>query len=88
MSERTLPPVTELGVVSMALIVAGGISIASQLSGDVPLTLPVILLAASALVMAANVVALAGRCSPTASSPRCSSSCSSTTARGAGSSSS
>lgn len=59
MSERTLPPVTELGVVSMALIVAGGISIASQLPGDVPLTLPVILLAASALVMAANIVALA-----------------------------
>jgi hypothetical protein len=58
-SERPLPPVTELGVVSMALIVAGGISIASQLPGDVPLTLPVILLAASALVMAANVVALA-----------------------------
>ncbi len=58
MSERALPPVTELGVVSMALIVAGGISIASQLPGDVPLTLPVILLAASALVMAANVVAL------------------------------
>jgi hypothetical protein len=58
-SERALPPVTELGVVSMALIVAGGISIASQLPGEVPLTLPVILLAASALVMAANVVALA-----------------------------
>ena len=59
MSEGTLPPVTELGVVSMALIVAGGISIASQLPGDVPLTLPVILLAASALVLAANIVALA-----------------------------
>ena len=58
MSEPKLPPVTELGVVSMALIVAGGISIAAKLPGDVPLTLPVLLLAASALVMAANVVAL------------------------------
>ena len=59
MSARRLPPVTELGVVSMALIVAGGITIASQLPGRVPLTLPVILLAASALVMLANLVALA-----------------------------
>jgi hypothetical protein len=59
MSEQKLPPVTELGVVSMALIVAGGISIASQLPGEVPLTLPVLLLAASSLVMVANLVALA-----------------------------
>jgi hypothetical protein len=58
MSERTLPPVTELGVLSMALIVAGGISIAARLPGHVPLTLPILLLAASALVMVANVVAL------------------------------
>ena len=58
MSERALPPVTELGVVSMALIVAGGISIAAKLPGEVPLTLPVLLLAASSLVMLANVAAL------------------------------
>jgi hypothetical protein len=58
MNERKLPPVTELGVLSMALIVAGGISIASKLPGHVPLTLPILLLAASALVMVANVVAL------------------------------
>ena len=59
MSAQRLPPVTELGVVSMALIVAGGITIAAELPGDVPLTLPVLLLAASALVMLANLVALA-----------------------------
>jgi hypothetical protein len=59
MSTQRLPPVTELGVVSMALIVAGGITIAAKLPGDVPLTLPVLLLAASALVMLANLVALA-----------------------------
>jgi hypothetical protein len=58
MSERRLPPVTELGVVSMALIVAGGISIAARLPGDVPLGLPVALLAASALLMVVNLVAL------------------------------
>jgi hypothetical protein len=59
MSAQRLPPVTELGVVSMALIVAGGITIAAKLPGDVPLTLPVLLLAASSLVMLANLVALA-----------------------------
>jgi hypothetical protein len=57
-SERRLPPVTELGVLSMALIVAGGISIAAKLPGDVPLGLPVALLAASALLMVSNLVAL------------------------------
>jgi hypothetical protein len=57
-SEQKLPPVTELGVVSMALIVAGGISIAAKLPGHVPLTLPIILLTASSLVMAANLAAL------------------------------
>ena len=81
MSEQRLPPVTELGVVSMALIVTGGITIAAQLPGDVALGLPVALLAASALIMVWNVVSLArapgfnrpsssrspaGRCSPTA----------------------
>ena len=58
MTERKLPPVTELGVVSMALIVAAGISIASRLPGDVSLGLPVALLAASALLMVVNLVAL------------------------------
>jgi hypothetical protein len=58
MSEAKLPPVTELGVISMALIVAGGISIAAKLPGDVPLTLPILFLAASSLVMLANLVAL------------------------------
>ena len=59
MSEQRLPPVTELGVVSMALIVTGGITIAAQLPGDVALGLPVPLLAASALIMVWNVVSLA-----------------------------
>jgi hypothetical protein len=58
-SERALPPVTELGVVSMALIVAGGISIASQLPENVALTLPILFLIASSLIMLANLIALA-----------------------------
>jgi hypothetical protein len=57
-TERRLPPVTELGVASMALIVARGISIAAKLPGDVPLGLPVALLAASALLMVVNLAAL------------------------------
>ena len=59
MTEQRLPPVTELGVVSMALIVTGGITIAAQLPGHVALGLPVALLAASALIMVWNVVSLA-----------------------------
>ena len=59
MTEQKLPPVTQLGVVSMALIVAGGISIAARLPGHVPLGLPVALLAASALVLGYNVLSLA-----------------------------
>jgi hypothetical protein len=58
MSERKLPPVTELAVVSMALIIAGGIYIASHLPHAVPLAPAVVLLAASALLMAGNLVAL------------------------------
>jgi hypothetical protein len=58
MSERRLPPVTELGVLSMALIVAGGIYIASHLPHEVPLGPAVALLAASAVVLLANVVVL------------------------------
>jgi hypothetical protein len=44
--------------VSMALIVAGGISIASRLPGEVSLGLPVALLAASAGLMVGNLVTL------------------------------
>jgi hypothetical protein len=53
-----LPPVTQLGVVSMALIVAGGISIAARLPGDVALGVPVVLLALSVLVLVVNIVGL------------------------------
>jgi hypothetical protein len=58
MSERSLPPVTELGMASLALIVAGGIYLASHLPQRVPLAPAVALLVASALVLAVNLIAL------------------------------
>ena len=58
MTEDRLPPVTELGVASMALIVAGGIWIVSHLPNHVPLGPAWALLAASAALMAANLISL------------------------------
>jgi hypothetical protein len=57
-NERRLPPVTQLGMASLALIVAGGIYLASHLPNHVPLTPAVILLVASVLLLAANLIAL------------------------------
>jgi hypothetical protein len=59
MSERRLPPVTELGMASLALIVAGGIYLSAHLPQHVPLGPAVVLLALSALLLAGNLVALA-----------------------------
>jgi hypothetical protein len=58
MSERKLPPVTQLGMVSLALIVAGGIYLSANLTGDISLTPAVVLLALSALLLVANLAAL------------------------------
>jgi hypothetical protein len=58
MSERRLPPVTELGMLSLALIVAGGIYLSSHLPRHVPLGPAVALLAASALILVANLLLL------------------------------
>jgi peptidoglycan/LPS O-acetylase OafA/YrhL len=58
MSERRLPPVTELGMLSLALIVAGGIYLSAHLPEHVPLGPAVALLAASVIVLAVNVFAL------------------------------
>jgi peptidoglycan/LPS O-acetylase OafA/YrhL len=59
MSERRLPPVTELGMLSLALIVAGGIYLSSHLPQHVPLGPALALLAASALLLVANLALLA-----------------------------
>jgi hypothetical protein len=58
MTERRLPPVTELGMASLALIVAGGIYLSSHLPEHVPLAPAVVLLVLSALLLAGNMLAL------------------------------
>jgi hypothetical protein len=59
MNERRLPPVTEVGMASLALIVAGGIYLSSHLPSHVPLGPAIALLVASVLLLVANFVALA-----------------------------
>jgi hypothetical protein len=59
MSERRLPPVTQVGMLSLALIVAGGIYLAAHLPEHVPLAPAIALLAASALLLAGNLASLA-----------------------------
>ena len=56
--ERGLPPVTQLGMASLALIVAGGIYLSAHLPQHVPLAPAVILLVLSAALLAANLVSL------------------------------
>ena len=57
MSEPKLPPVTQLAMASLALIVAGGIYLAAHIPNHVPLAPAVILLIASALLLAGNLLA-------------------------------
>jgi hypothetical protein len=59
MTERRLPPVTELCMASLALIVAGGIYLSAHLPGQVSLGPAIALLAASALLLFGNIIALA-----------------------------
>jgi hypothetical protein len=59
MTERRLPPVTQLGMLSLALIVAGGIYLASNLTGDVSLAPPIVLLVLSACLVVVNLVLIA-----------------------------
>jgi hypothetical protein len=56
---RRLPPVTQVGMASLALIVAGGIYLSSHLPRHVPLTPAVLLLCLSAALMIGNVASLA-----------------------------
>jgi hypothetical protein len=58
MTERKLPPVTELGMASLSLIVIGGIYLSAHLPRHVPLGPAVALLAASVVVLMANIFAL------------------------------
>jgi hypothetical protein len=58
-SQRRLPPVTQLGMASLALIVAGGIYLSSHIPQHVPLAPAVVLLACSVMLLAANLAMLA-----------------------------
>jgi hypothetical protein len=58
MTERRYPPVTQLGMASLGLIVAAGIYLSAHLPRHVPLGPAVALLAASALLLAGNLLAL------------------------------
>jgi hypothetical protein len=58
MSEQRLPPVTAIGMASLALIVAGGIYLSAHLPNHVPLAPATVLLALSALLLAGNLVAI------------------------------
>ncbi len=58
MGERQLPPVTQLAMSSLALIVAGGIYLASHIPKPVPLGPAIALLGASALLLAVNLFLL------------------------------
>jgi hypothetical protein len=58
MTEQRLPPVTELAMASLTLIVAGGIYLSSHLPKHVSLTPAIVLLSASAVLLAVNLVLL------------------------------
>ena len=58
MNERPLPPVTQLGMASLSLIVAGGIYLSAHLPRQVPIGPAVALLVASVLLLAVNIFLL------------------------------
>ena len=58
MTEKRYPPVTQLGMFSLALIVAGGIYLSSHIPQHVPLGPAIGLLVASTVVLALNFVLL------------------------------
>lgn len=58
MSEQKFPPVTELAMASLTLIVAGGIYLSAHLPEQVSLTPAIVLLAGSVLLLAINLFLL------------------------------
>jgi hypothetical protein len=56
--ERRFPPVAELGIISLALVVVGGILMASYVPRRPPLGVPLALAAVSAVLLAAGVFLL------------------------------
>ena len=58
-NEQKLPPVSELAIATMVLVVTGGIYMAGHIPNDVPTLLPTVLTAVAALILVVNVVMLA-----------------------------
>ena len=58
MDDTKYPPVTQVAMASLALIIAGGIYLSANLPAQVPLGPAVVLLAISALLMAFNLFSL------------------------------
>ena len=56
---RRLPPIAEIAVAAMALIVVGGITLASRLPHPAPLPVMITLLAAAAVLVVVDAVLLA-----------------------------
>ena len=56
---RRLPPIAEIAVAAMALIIVGGITVASRLPSPAPLPVLVALVAVAALLVLADVVLVA-----------------------------
>jgi hypothetical protein len=56
--QDSLPPVTEVAVASMVLIVIGGIYMASHLPHHAPVVLPILVLVGSAVLIGWNALAL------------------------------
>ncbi|MGH9300134.1 MAG: hypothetical protein ACRDZT_09470 [Acidimicrobiales bacterium] len=57
-ARKRFPPVAELGTACLALVVVGGILLASYAPRRPPLTIPIALLCASGLLLIANVTLL------------------------------
>ncbi len=57
--EARLPPVTQIGMASLGLIVAGGIYLSAHIPQHVALAPAIVLLAASVLLLALNMLLLA-----------------------------
>ena len=58
-ASRSLPPVAELAIVSLGLVVIGGIVMASSLPRRPPLAIPVVIAVVSGLLLAAAAVLIA-----------------------------
>jgi hypothetical protein len=56
--ELNLPPVSEIAIVTMVLVVIGGVFIAGHIPNHVPLLLPTILMVAGYAVLIANLYLL------------------------------